>query len=144
MQGLHEQAIMSQICFCLAPQVFHSQDGTSGKHIGQFHRTCRGTRGWYPHASEYDVNSLYKSFCHAIISAANKSIPRGCRSQYIPGWSAEPLAAYNNYKSAPTAEEAQVLGTCSSICLMFRGRQGGWRPSRTLTSRTLAVKSGAL
>ena len=78
-----------------------------------------------PHAAEYDVNSLYKSFCHAIISAAKKSIPRGCRSQYIPGWSAETTAAYNNYKSAPTAEEAQVLGDLL-INMLDVQRQARW------------------
>ena len=50
---------------------------------------------------------FYKSFCHAIISAAMKSIPRGCCSQYISCWSA---ATYENYKSTPIAEEAQFFG----------------------------------
>ena len=61
-------------------------------------------------AAEYNVNSIYKIFCHAIISVAKKCIPRGCCGQYIPCWSAETTAAYENYKLAPTAEEAQFLG----------------------------------
>ena len=77
------------------------------------------------YAAEYDVNSIYKSFCHAIISAAKKSIPRGCRDQYIPCWSAETTAAYENYKSAPTAEEAQILGDLL-INMLDIQRQARW------------------
>ena len=77
------------------------------------------------HAAEYDVNSIYKSFCHAIISAAKKSIPRGCRDQYIPCWSAETSRAYENYKSAPTAEEAQILGDLL-INMLDVQRQARW------------------
>ena len=77
------------------------------------------------YAAEYDVNSIHKSFCHAIISVAKKSIPRGCHSQYIPCWSAETTAAYENYKSAPTAEEAQILGDLL-INMLDVQRQARW------------------
>lgn len=50
------------------------------------------TLGWIPPTSQN-----YNRFCKAVWSSAKKSIPRGYRKEYIPGWNKECDTLYHQY-----------------------------------------------
>lgn len=48
--------------------------------------------GWVP-----PVSKNYYRFCNAIISVAKKTIPRGYRKEYIPGWNPKCSKLYEKW-----------------------------------------------
>ena len=51
-----------------------------------------------------DPNIAYTAFCQLLSQSAKKTIPRGCRQQYIPTWDDE---CNNYYKEFVQAEDKQ-------------------------------------
>lgn len=51
----------------------------------------------------------YDRFAGAVIAAAKKSMPRGYRKEYIPGWNAECEELYNNYIGSDDPDVANDL-----------------------------------
>ena len=60
-----------------------------------------------------DVDAAYQDFCNTIKKAAKKTIPRGCRDNYIPCWDAE---CESLYKSAVASGRRLKFGCYSSAC----------------------------
>lgn len=60
--------------------------------------------GWIPPTSEN-----YERFTGAVISTAKKHIPRGYRKEYVPGWSENSEALYQNFLETGDQEIADEL-----------------------------------
>ncbi len=55
-----------------------------------------------------EPNTAYKAWCSAILSAAKKTIPRGCRKGLIPAWDEECQQLYDQFTRAEPGAIANV------------------------------------
>ena len=53
-----------------------------------------------------DVDQAYQDFCRLIMTAARKSIPRGCRRTYFPCWDKECERLYQTFLQTPEGPDS--------------------------------------
>ena len=58
-----------------------------------------------------DVDAAYQEFCSIIKKAAKKTIPRGYRNNYIPGWDAECECLYRTFLQSPQGDDSSLAAT---------------------------------
>ena len=98
-----------------------------------------------------EPNTAYKAWCSTILSAAKKTIPRGCRRDMIPTWDEECQNLYDQFTEAEPGvianENAEQLtktldekrrerweSTTASIDFTHSSRQA-WQTFNRLTGR---------
>ena len=85
-----------------------------------------------------DVDAAYQDFCNTIKKAAKKTIPRGCRNNYIP--CCESL--YKTFLQSPQGDDSSLSATALLAKLDRSGGIDGPRQFGVLTSHTLVEKCG--
>ena len=70
-----------------------------------------------------EPNTAYKAWCSAILSAAKKTIPRGCRKGLIPTWDEECQQLYDQFTRAEPGAIANVDAVQLSNTLDEKRRQ---------------------
>jgi len=71
-----------------------------------------------------NLETMYSAFCQLLLSSARKSIPRGCRRQYIPPWDSECDQRYNAFllaKGQSTLRTCQELPDVIFVCFVASG-----------------------
>ena len=75
-----------------------------------------------------DPDSAYSAWCSAILAAAKKSIPRGCRAGLIPTWDDECQQLYDHFiRAAPGADANERAVTLTKA--LDEKRRNRWETS---------------
>ena len=72
-----------------------------------------------------DVNAAYQDFCNIINKAAEKSIPRVYRNNYIPCWDAECESLYRTFLQSPQGDDSTLTAT-ALLGKLDRKRRDRW------------------
>ena len=73
----------------------------------------------------FDVDAAYQDFCNTIKKAAKKTIPRGCRNNYILCWDAEFESFYKTFLQSPQGDDSSLAAT-ALLAKPDRKRRDRW------------------
>ena len=72
-----------------------------------------------------DVDTAYQEFCNINKKAAEKTIARGYRNNYIPCWNAECESLYKTFLQSPQGDDSS-LAAIALLAKIDRKRRDQW------------------